>query len=165
MAKTNIILVEDDKILSKVIYEELKENGFSVEQVYDGVAGLDLVSKKQPDLVLLDLILPQMGGFKVLEKLKNSPATRDIPVIVLTMLGKDEDIKEGLRLGASDYIVKSQHAVAEIIEKISDFFQDESHPGAMEGGESKGPPSLADEADVARIRKTEGKKNVEEDKK
>jgi len=130
MAKQKIVLVEDDEILSKVINEELEDAGFSVVQAFDGEEGLKLIRSKKPDLVLLDIILPKKNGFEVLEELKKSPDTQDIPVIVLTMIGKDEDIKKGLRLGANDYIVKSQHAIAEIIEKIKGFFEKEQHPMA-----------------------------------
>ncbi len=130
MAKTKIILIEDDEILSKVIYEELKDANFDVMQSFDGEDGLKKVRSKRPDLVLLDIILPRKNGFEVLEELKKSPDTKDIPVIVLTMIGKDEDIKRGLQLGANDYIVKSQHAVAEIVEKIKGFFEKEQHPKA-----------------------------------
>ena len=128
MGKIKIVLIEDDEILSKVVYEELKDGGFDVEQAFDGDSGLKLVQAKKPDLVLLDVLLPKKNGFEILEELKKSMVTRDIPVIMLTMLGSDEDIKKGLSLGASDYIVKSQHAVAEIIEKVKNFFAKESHP-------------------------------------
>ena len=123
MKKTKITLIEDDEILSKVIFEELKEADFDVSQAFDGEDGLKLVKSKKPDLVLLDLLIPKKDGFTVLKELKKSPVTRDIPVIILTMLGSDEDIKKGLKLGASDYIVKSQHAVAEIIKKVQDFLK------------------------------------------
>lgn len=132
MAKTKIALIEDDEILSKVIYEELRDVDFDVLRAFDGEEGLKLVRSKKPDLVLLDIILPKKGGFEVLEELKKSPDTRDIPVIILTMIGKDEDIKKGLRLGANDYIVKSQHAIAEVVEKIKDFFGKEQYPEAKQ---------------------------------
>jgi len=132
MAKSKIVLVEDDEILSKVINEELKDAGFSVAWAFDGEEGLKLIKSKKPDLVLLDIILPKKNGFEVLEELKKSPETQDIPVIILTMIGKDEDIKKGLHLGANDYIVKSQHAIAEIIEKIKGFFEKEQHPEAKQ---------------------------------
>lgn len=125
MNKTMIILIEDDEILSKVIYEELKEAGFNVLQAFDGEEGLKLATNRKSDLILLDLLLPKKHGFEILGELKKSSITKDIPVIILTMLGSDEDIKKGLKLGADDYIVKSQHAVAEIVEKIKDFFVEE----------------------------------------
>lgn len=130
MAKLKIVLIEDDEILAKVVYEELCDADFDVFQAFDGEEGLKLVRSEKPDLVLLDLILPKKYGFDVLEELKKSPVTRNIPVIVLTMLGRDDDIKKGLRLGANDYIVKSQHAVGEIVDKVNNFFSKEQHPEA-----------------------------------
>ncbi len=122
MKNTKIVLIEDDEILSKVIDEELGEAGFDVKRAFTGDKGLSMVVSEMPNLVLLDLMLPGIHGFEVLERLKANPKTKSVPVIILTMLGSDEDIKRGLRLGASDYIVKSQHAVGEIIDKVKDFF-------------------------------------------
>ena len=130
MANLKIVLIEDDEILAKVVYEELSDAGFDVFQTFDGQEGLEIVRNKKPDLVLLDLILPKKNGFDVLEELKKSPVTHNIPVIILTMLGRDDDIKKGLRLGANDYIVKSQHAIGEIVEKVKNFFGKEQHPEA-----------------------------------
>ena len=128
--KTKIVLIEDDQVLAKVLYNELSHAGFDVSQAFDGEEGLELVKFKRPNLVLLDLVLPKKHGFEVLEELKKSPDTRAIPVIILTLLGEDDDIKKGLRLGADDYIVKSDHPIGEIIEKVRDFFAKESHPQA-----------------------------------
>ncbi len=122
MKKNKILLIEDDPVLSKVINEELKENDFQVFLADDGEKGIKLAKTKKPDLILLDLILPSKHGFDVLEELKAFSGTNDIPVIIMTMLSSDEDIKKGLKLGATDYIVKSQHSVAEIIENIKNFF-------------------------------------------
>jgi DNA-binding response OmpR family regulator len=130
MSKQKIVLVEDDEILSKVLFEELKDAGFEVQQAFDGEAGLEIAKSTKPDLVLLDLVMPKKQGFEVLEELKKSLLTKDIPVMILTMLGQDEEIKKGIKLGAEDYIVKSQHAVAEIVEKIKDFLKKEQHPSA-----------------------------------
>lgn len=128
MNAQKIVLIEDDEILSKVLQAELTDAGFEVSQAFDGEAGLELVRSKRPDLVLLDLVLPKKHGFDVLAALKESPETKSIPVIILTLLGEDEDIKKGLRLGANDYLVKSSHAVGEIVEKVKNFFAKESHP-------------------------------------
>ncbi|MBI2449906.1 MAG: response regulator [Candidatus Nealsonbacteria bacterium] len=130
MPKQKIVLIEDDEILAEVLYSELAEADFEITPVFDGEEGLKQVREKKPDLVLLDLILPKKSGFEVLEELKKSPDTAKIPVIILSLLGEDEDIKRGLELGASDYIVKSSHAIAEVVEKIKNFFAKESHPQA-----------------------------------
>ena len=120
-AKHKILLIEDDAVLAKVIYEELTETGFEVFRAYDGEAGLALAHEEKPDLILLDILLPKKNGFEVLADLKNSADTRAIRVIILTMLGGDDDVRNGMKLGAEDYIVKSQHAVSEIIGKVKSF--------------------------------------------
>ncbi|MBT3282594.1 response regulator [bacterium] len=118
MSKPKILFIENDKELLKVVNEELKEVGFEVLEVDNGKEGIKLVQSKKPDLVFLDLLTPSEGSFEVLEELKKSPITKDIPVITLTMLGSDEDIKRGIKLGANDYIIKSQHVVSEILDKV-----------------------------------------------
>ncbi|MBI2049061.1 MAG: response regulator [Parcubacteria group bacterium] len=125
-----ILVVEDDTILAKVIREELEEAGFSTDMSGDGSLSAADIRKMNPDLVLLDLLLPGRHGFEILEDIKKSPETKAIPVIILTQLGSDDDIKKGFELGANDYIVKSQHPVAEIVEKITQFFAREPRSGA-----------------------------------
>ncbi|MBI5004676.1 MAG: response regulator [Candidatus Lloydbacteria bacterium] len=127
MGKQKIIIIEDDEILSKVLCTELGDAGFTVLPAFDGEAGLKMVRSEKPDLVLLDLILPKKHGLEVLEEIKKNLDTRDIPVIILTLLGEDETIKKGLRLGAEDYLVKSSHALAEIVEKVKNFFAEGKH--------------------------------------
>ena len=122
MDRLKILLIEDDAVLAKVLYEELSEANFEVFQAYDGETGLAMAHEKHPDLILLDIIMPKKNGFEVLEDLKKSQETKAIPVALLTMLGSDDDVKKGLRLGATDYIVKSQHALPEIVDKVKSFF-------------------------------------------
>lgn len=123
--KQKILIIEDDEILSKVIKEELEESDFEVLQAFDGEEGLSTakLQEKKPNLILLDIMMPKMDGFEVLKALKGNPETKNIPVFILTVLGSDEDIKKGIQLGARDYIVKSQHAVSEIVEKIDKFME------------------------------------------
>lgn len=121
LRKMNIVLVEDDEILSIVMKEELSKAGFKVFVAADGEAGLGLIKSKKPNLVLLDLMLTKKTGFEVLEELKKSPDTKDIPVIILSVLSTDEDIQKSYKLGADEYFVKSQHTVSELIEKIKNF--------------------------------------------
>ena len=118
-----ILLVEDERSLSSVLGFELKKSNFDVEFAYDGEEALEKLEKIKPDLILLDLILPKINGFDVLEKIKQNFDTRSIPVIVLSNLGSDDDIKRAIKLGASDYYVKAQHPLLEIVEKISKFLE------------------------------------------
>jgi DNA-binding response OmpR family regulator len=128
MGKTKIVLAEDDEILSSVIIEELEEAGFEMKHAIDGEEAVEMTRRERPGLLLLDIVMPKKDGFQVLTEIKASPETTDIPVIIMTMLGSDDDVKKGIKLGAADYIVKSQHAVAEIVEKVKGFFSQEQHP-------------------------------------
>lgn len=119
MAK--ILLVEDEKPMSSILGKELKKMDHEVVFAYDGADAAEKAKNEKPDLILLDLILPKMNGFEVLEKIKGDTDTSPIPVIVLSNLGSDEDIKHVMRLGAADYYVKAQHPLLELVEKISEF--------------------------------------------
>ena len=123
MDKLHIVLAEDDSILSKVLVEELELAGYKVTLVEDGVKLFEVIDINKPDLILLDILMAKMTGIEVLEKIKMNPATKDIPIIMLTMLSSDNDIKKSTSLGADDYIVKSQHTIADIIKKVNQFFK------------------------------------------
>ena len=114
-----IIILEDEQVLQKALSIELLGAGFEVMSALDGEAGLALIQKEMPDLVLLDLAMPKMNGFEVLKKLKESDATKNIAVIILSNLGSDEDKKKGMELGAKDYYVKSSTDLSLLTEKIN----------------------------------------------
>ncbi len=113
-----LLVVEDDKFLRDLITRKLRDVGYDVVEAIDGEEGLVKAQEENPDLILLDLILPGMDGFEVLSKLKEDPKTSQIKVIILSNLGQREDIERGLRLGAEDFLVKAHFTPAEIIEKI-----------------------------------------------
>ena len=117
MAK-KILIIEDDKFLRKVINRKLLEGGYSVIEAIDGEKGLKAIKKERPDLVLLDLVLPEMDGFEVLAEMKKEPSLSKIPVIILSNLGEKEDIDKGFKIGATDYLVKAHLIPAEILDKI-----------------------------------------------
>jgi DNA-binding response OmpR family regulator len=113
-----ILIIEDDKFLRELIAKKLTEEGFSVDEAVDGEEGLRKSKEGNPDLILLDLILPGIDGFEILAKIKEDPETKSIPVIILSNLGQKEDIEKGLKLGAFDYLVKAHFTPGEIIEKV-----------------------------------------------
>jgi len=117
MAQT-ILIVEDDKFLRELISKKLSKGGYNVVEAVDGEDGVKKAKEKNPNLVLLDLILPEMDGFEVLSKIKEDPATASIPVIILSNLGQKDDVDKGLKLGASDYLIKAHLTPGEIIEKV-----------------------------------------------
>lgn len=113
-----ILIVEDEEVLIKVLKEKLEKEKFTVELAIDGETVLPIAKKTKPNLILLDIILPNKDGLSVLEELKASPETKHIPVIMISNLGEDENIKKALELGAVDYLVKTQHPINEVIEKV-----------------------------------------------
>ncbi|MBI2643908.1 MAG: response regulator [Candidatus Wildermuthbacteria bacterium] len=113
-----ILFVEDESALQKTFEDTLKEQGYSVIHALDGETGLRLAKEKNPDLVLLDLILPKMSGFEVLEELKQDKATKHIPVIILTNLEDMQNVQKAVDLGATTYLLKSSYRLEEIVSKV-----------------------------------------------
>jgi DNA-binding response OmpR family regulator len=118
--KKKILMIEDDRFLRKVYKDKLKREGFEFSEATTGEEGLNKAIFEKPDLILLDLILPRKSGFDLLIELKKNPETEKIPVIVLSNLGQESDIKKGLSLGASDYLVKTEISLSEVVEKIKE---------------------------------------------
>lgn len=117
MAKT-ILIIEDDKFLRELIVKKLVGEGYKTSEAIDGEEGIKKIREEKPDLVLLDLILPGIDGFKVLAKMKGDSKIAPIPVIILSNLGQKEDVERGLKMGAIDYLVKAHFTPGEIIEKV-----------------------------------------------
>lgn len=123
MAK--IIIVEDDTFLLSVLADGLKKSGFEPEVAVNGEEGLDKIKKTKFDLILLDMILPKLDGFKVLEELKTNPDLAGIPVVVLSNLYDKNNIDKAVSLGAKEYIVKAYNTPEEIVNKIRVFLAKE----------------------------------------
>ena len=115
-----ILLAEDDRILRKAGEVSLRKRGYVVISAVDGADALAKAIEHQPDLVLLDVMMPKMNGFDVLFALKGDPRLRDIPVIMLTNLAMPEDIKRAADAGAHSYLVKSNMNLDELATKIAD---------------------------------------------
>ncbi|MFA6608680.1 MAG: response regulator [Candidatus Paceibacterota bacterium] len=117
----HILIVEDEDFLAQVLTDNLSLEGYKVDLAVDGEEAIKKIEESQPSLILLDLLLPKKDGFQVLEELKLNPNFKLIPVIVLSNLGADTDIKRALSLGAEDYFVKSQHPIAEVVERVRKY--------------------------------------------
>lgn len=112
-----LIVVEDDAVIGNVLTLKLKSEGFDVENATDGSEGITLIEKNKYDLIILDLIMPVMDGFEVLEKLKEMGIK--IPVVVMSNLGQQEDIERAKSLGAIDYLIKANTPLNKIVEYIT----------------------------------------------
>ena len=122
MAK-KILLVEDDKMLTEMYSLKFAESGYNVMQANSGLSGYELAIKTKPDIIMLDIILPEMDGFSVLKKLKSNKITKNIPVFFLTNLKQEEDVIKGKKEGAVDYLVKADLTPAQVLEKINKFLK------------------------------------------
>ncbi len=120
MGNTNkkILVVEDDTAISVMYKGKFESDGFQVLTVDNGADAVDIAKKEKPDLILLDIIIPRMDGFSVLEALKQDTGTKKIPVIMLTNLGTEEDKAKGEKLGAVDYVVKANFTPVQISDVI-----------------------------------------------
>lgn len=126
--RPKILLVEDDPSLAKIYQVELEMDGFEVEAAQDGEQGLASAKRTQPSLVLLDIVLPKMNGLAVLEELKKDEATKDIPVIVITNFGQEDNVKKAFAQGAEDFVLKYQATPAELAKKIRDILARQVKP-------------------------------------
>jgi len=116
--KSKILMVEDNIFLRKLYRDKLTRAGFEFLEATNGVEGINKVLTEKPNLVILDLLLPIKNGFDVLSSIKSNPRTKSIPVIILSNLGQEIDIKEALSLGAQDYLVKTEVRLSEVVNRI-----------------------------------------------
>lgn len=121
MKSMTILIVEDEDILSKVLRDKFEEANFKVVIAEDGAVVLDMARKIKPDAILLDILLPKIDGLEVLSRLKSDDELKTIPVMVMTNLNDDDKLKKALGLGAVDYMIKTQHPVNEIVERIKEY--------------------------------------------
>ncbi len=116
MAK--VMIVDDDIILRDMYAERLKAENFDVEVAANGEEALEKLKTIKPDVILLDIMMPKVNGFNVLDTIKNTPETKAIPVIMLTALIQEDNKKKGMASGAYDYLAKSEAMPAEVVEKV-----------------------------------------------
>jgi DNA-binding response OmpR family regulator len=113
-----ILLVEDDDSLASVYSTRLEAEGFILNRVSNGEEALSAALEFRPDLILLDVMMPKVSGFDVLDILRNTPDTASMRVIMLTALSQESDKARAEELGADDYLVKSQVVIADVVERV-----------------------------------------------
>lgn len=116
-----VFIVEDDAFLSKAYQAKLAREGMNVETAADGEVALRQIPGAKPDIILLDLMLPKVNGFEILEKIKKNEELKNVPVIILSNLGQDADIERGKALGAIDYLVKTNVKLDDVVRKIKQY--------------------------------------------
>jgi len=118
--RKKILIVEDDPYISKMYQLKLNLEGFDVDIAVNGKIGLDKIKSESPDLILLDILMPEIDGLGVLKALKDDPKNSRIPVLVLSNLGREDYIKKSMALGAEGYIVKSHYTPARVVEVVKE---------------------------------------------
>lgn len=115
---TKIMIVEDDVTLRDIYTTRFKAEGYEVATASDGEAALSTAVKEKPDLILLDIMMPKISGFDVLDILRDTEETKNTKIVVMSALSQTSDIEKGKTLGANAYLVKSQVTLSEVVEKV-----------------------------------------------
>jgi len=118
MAKVLMLIVEDDLELAKMYEQKLTSAGYQVDIAHDGIEGFEKMKLEKPNLVLMDILMPNMNGLEALQKAKQDPETRTIPIVILTNLSGTAERRKAMDEGAADYIVKSEFTPSEVVQKI-----------------------------------------------
>lgn len=126
MSMQTILIIEDEEDISDLVAFNLKRNDYDVAQAYDGLKGFEMARELQPDLIVLDLMMPGMDGLTLFKELRREALTRDIPVIMLTARGQTEDKIQGLELGADDYMTKP-FSPKELVLRVKNLLKRSGH--------------------------------------
>jgi DNA-binding response OmpR family regulator len=119
-----ILLVEDDSFLIDIYKTKFKEAGFELEVAKDGQTALKMLKKIKPDLLLLDIVLPQISGWEILGEIRENSSFKNLKVIILSNLGQKEEVEKGLKLGADKYLIKAYYTPAEIVQEVKELLKE-----------------------------------------
>lgn len=119
-----ILLIDDEPALQNILKMKFEQEGYQFFGALSGKEGLAIVKKEKPDLILLDIIIPEVDGFEIFAKLKRIPEAKNSKVVILSNSGKDEDIERGKEMGAADYLVKTRFSLEEMMEKVRKYLKE-----------------------------------------
>lgn len=123
-ARKRVLAVDDEKLIVLAIRHNLQLAGFEVIEAYDGREALEVIDRERPDLVILDVMMPELNGWDVLSCIRDDPELQDIPVIMLTALGQDSDEREGILRGADVYLTKP-YEPQELVDLVQRLLRDD----------------------------------------
>jgi CheY-like chemotaxis protein len=118
-----VLFVEDDPEVAQMYRMKLELDGYAVDVAMDGVQAVEMATGNPPDIIFLDIRLPKMDGFRVLEILRDDDRTRDIPVVILSNYSERDLVNRGLRMGALDYLIKSQTTPARVADGVANWLK------------------------------------------
>ena len=119
-----VLFIEDDPTVAQMYKLKLELDGYTVKMAKDGEEGLQLATEVKPDIIFLDIRLPKMDGFAVLEGLRSNEDTKQIPVVILSNYGERELVERGLKLGALEYLIKSQTTPANLSRGVEGWLKE-----------------------------------------
>ena len=114
----HILLVEDDPFLIDIYTTKLKEVGYSLDVASDGEMALKKIREQKPDLMILDIVLPQLDGWEILRQIKADKNLKNLKIVVLSNLGQKEEVEKGVELGAVKYLIKAHYTPTQVVEEI-----------------------------------------------
>jgi len=117
MAK-KILLIEDEKIMINLLEKKLTQEGYSVRVASNGEEGMEKMREEKPDLILLDIIMPKMGGFEVMEEMNKDPELKGIPRVIISNSGQPVELDKAKELGANDWLIKTEFDPQEVLDKV-----------------------------------------------
>ena len=120
--KTKVLLVDDDETVRSIYVDVFKREGFEIIEARDGVEGLDKATREVPDVIFSGIIMPRMDGFALKDALTKNVATANIPMLMLSHMGREEDRKKAYSLGVKDFIVQGMTTPKQVVEKINAMF-------------------------------------------
>jgi len=120
--KNKILIIEDEKILLDLLQKKLSQEGYEILVSHNGEEGLTMMKEQKPDLILLDIIMPKMSGFEVMEEMNKDPELKLIPVIIVSNSGQPVEIERAQSLGAKDWLVKTEFDPQLVIDKVKKLF-------------------------------------------
>ena len=118
-----ILIAEDDQFILKAMTIKLTKEGYEVKIATDGVQLMDILKSYIPDLIILDLLMPKKDGFEVLKEVKADSKLKNIPILIASNLGQENDIQQVLDLGATDYLIKSEFTLESLVQKIKNILK------------------------------------------
>ena len=120
---SKILIAEDDQFILKAMTTKLTKEGYEIKTAVDGVQLMDILKSYIPDLIILDLLMPKKDGFEVIKEVKEDPKLKNIPILIASNLGQENDIQQVLNLGATDYIIKSEFTLESLVQKIKNILK------------------------------------------
>lgn len=123
MKTKSVLLIEDDPFIADIYLTKLKAGGFEADLARDGEEALKKIKERKPDLLLLDIILPNLDGWELLRKIRQKPAYKGMRVVILSNLEQRAEVEKGLKLGADRYLVKAHYTPSEVIEEVKKIIE------------------------------------------